>query len=84
MIKNFRVQIIWRILILSASIVLWIYLLFGTEYYVSITILAFIVVMQIVQLIRYVERTNEKLTRFLNSIRYADFSRSFRDHGQLF
>lgn len=81
MIKNFRIQIIWRILILSASIVLWIYLLFGTEYYVSITILAFIVVMQIVQLIRYVERTNEKLTRFLNSIRYADFSRSFRDHG---
>ncbi len=81
MIKNFRVQIIWRVLILSASIVLWIYLLFGTEYYVSITILAFIVVMQIVQLIRYVERTNEKLTRFLNSIRYADFSRSFRDHG---
>lgn len=81
MIKNFRVQIIWRIVLLSASIVLWIYLLFGTEYYVSITILAFIVVMQIVQLIRYVERTNEKLTRFLNSIRYADFSRSFRDHG---
>jgi nitrogen fixation/metabolism regulation signal transduction histidine kinase len=45
------------------------------------TLLLVIIVLQITHLIRYVERTNEKLTRFLNSIRYSDFSRAFPDHG---
>ena len=81
MIKNFRFGVIWRVSFLVGTIALWLYLLFQTEYYVSITLLFIVIVMEVVQLIRYVERTNEKLTRFLNSIRYSDFSRAFPDHG---
>jgi nitrogen fixation/metabolism regulation signal transduction histidine kinase len=60
---------------------LWLYLIFQTDYYVTISLLLGIIILQIVQLIRFVEHTNEKLTRFLNSIRYSDFSRSFSDEG---
>ena len=81
MIKNFRFGVIWRVTFLVGTIALWLFLLFRTEYYVSMTLLFIVIVMEIIQLIRYVERTNEKLTRFLNSIRYSDFSRAFPDHG---
>lgn len=81
MINNFRFRVVLKVLFLFLTIVLWVYLFSNTEYYVSITILAFFIILQVVQLIRYVERTNEKLSRFLNSIRYSDFSRSFPDHG---
>lgn len=81
MIKNFRLGVILRISFLVSTIALWMYLLFRTEYYVSITLLVVIIILQILQLIKYVERTNEKLTRFLNSIRYSDFSRAFPNHG---
>lgn len=81
MIKNFRFGVVWRVGFLSGTMLLWVYLITQTEYYVSITILAAVIVFQTIQLIRYVEKTNEKLTRFLESIRYSDFSRSFPDHG---
>lgn len=81
MIKNFRIGVIWRVSLLVGTIALWLYLLFQTEYYVSISLLFVVIILEVVQLIRYVERTNEKLTRFLNSIRYSDFSRAFPDHG---
>lgn len=81
MIKNFRIGVIWRVAFLVATIALWLFLIFRTDYYVSMTLLLIVMVLQVTHLIRYVERTNEKLTRFLNSIRYSDFSRAFPDHG---
>lgn len=81
MIKNFRFRVVFRVCLLAGTMALLLYLVFQTEYYVTISLLIVVIILQIVQLIRYVERTNEKLTRFLNSIRYSDFSRSFTDKG---
>lgn len=81
MIKNFRFGVIWRISLLVGTLALWLFLIFRTEYYVSMSLLFVVIMLEVIQLIRYVERTNEKLTRFLNSIRYSDFSRAFPDHG---
>lgn len=79
--KTFRFGIVLRVGFLVGTITLFLYLIFRTEYYVSTVLLCVTIIFQILQLIRYVERTNEKLTRFLNSIRYSDFSQSFPDHG---
>lgn len=81
MIKNFRFSVVLRVLFLAATMALWMFLVFQTQYYATISILSFVIIFQVVQLIRYVEQTNEKLTKFLNSIRYSDFSRSFPDQG---
>lgn len=81
MIKNFRFGVIWRTGFLFGTIALWVYLFFSTQYYVSITILGIVIIFQLIQLVRYVEKTNDKLTRFLESIRYSDFSQSFPDRG---
>jgi len=81
MIKNFRIGVIFRVTFLTVTLALWLYLIFQTQYYVTISLLFFVIVFQVYRLIKYVERTNRKLTRFLNSIRYSDFSRTFTDRG---
>jgi nitrogen fixation/metabolism regulation signal transduction histidine kinase len=77
MLKNFRLQIIFRVLLLALSMGVCIYLWLETAFYVSAALLSLLVIYQTIRLIRYVELTNRKLGRFLSSIRYSDFSRSF-------
>ena len=77
MLKNFRFQVIFRVVLLAASIAVCMYLWIATEFYVSAVLLVLLVIYLMVRLIYYVEETNRKLSRFLNSIRYSDFSRSF-------
>jgi len=48
---------------------------------VTAVIVGFLIVLVLAELIRYVERTNRKLTRFLESVRYSDFISGFvSDH----
>lgn len=49
---------------------------------VSGFIVALFIVFQTYSLIRFVERTNKKLTQFLESIRHSDFATSFSDKGK--
>lgn len=76
-IKGFRTGILWRVIILTLSILLFIYLLIETEYLLSIFFAASAILIVLFNLIRYVEQTNEQLTRFLDSIYYSDFSSTF-------
>lgn len=75
--KNFRLNCIIRIIILIATILLLIYLFFNTNLYISALILGLVAIGQIIGLIRYVEKTNRLLVRFLDSIRYSDFTQNF-------
>jgi signal transduction histidine kinase len=69
------------LLLLAISIFLLFYLVDKTRYNVSAVILVGVIIIQVIYLIRYVERTNRKLTQFLQSIRHSDFSSSFSDEG---
>lgn len=79
--KSFRFGIIVRMLLLAATLLILMYLFLETQYYVSMAILSLIIVGQIIALIKYLERTNILLTRFLEAIRYSDFTGAFRNHG---
>lgn len=79
--KNFRIHIIVRVLLIISSAFLFAYLVKYTEYSISAFILGLIVIYQVYALVRYAETTNRKLTSFLQSIKHADFSSSFTDHG---
>ena len=43
--------------------------------------MAVIVIFQVASLIRYLDKTNRELTSFLQSIRFAEFTRSFQIEG---
>ncbi len=79
--KNFRLNIIVRVLLIVASAIIFISIVQKTEFIISSIILAALVMLQISSLVKYVERTNKRLTTFLESIRHSDFVSSFSDQG---
>ncbi len=79
--RRFRIQVIIRLLLLALSFFLLFFLVDKTRYNVTAVILTGLIMLQVIFLIRYVEKTNRKLTQFLQSIKYSDFSSSFSDMG---
>lgn len=79
--KTFRLNAIIRVIILSASIFLLFYLIFRTELYTTTVILGIVIILQVVSIIHYFEKTNKELVRFFKSIKYSDFSQTFKAKG---
>lgn len=76
--SRFRSELIIRILLLTGTIFVFVYLLNKTQLtFTTIAVLLFAVV-QIMLLIRHVDKTNQLLNSFLQSIRYSDFTRTFQ------
>ena len=77
--KRFYFIITIRILLIVASIFLFVYLVTVAKHEVSSIILGLLIVFQTYWLIVYVNQTNNKLIQFFDSIRHSDFSTSFSD-----
>ncbi len=75
--RHFRFQVIVRVVLLALTMALCGYALVGTSLVATSVLLVALVLYQIWLLIRFVERTNQQLTRFLEAIRHQDFSQSF-------
>jgi nitrogen fixation/metabolism regulation signal transduction histidine kinase len=79
--NSFRIIIIARTLLLTATIFLFFYLFFVTNLTLTLVLVGVTIVVQIFLLIRYVDRTNRVLNNFLESIRYSDFTKTFQVEG---
>jgi nitrogen fixation/metabolism regulation signal transduction histidine kinase len=79
--KRFRFQVVLRVVLLVATLAVIFYLYNRTSYNISLFILVALALAQVVLLIRYVEKTNKKLSQFLQSIKHSDFSTTFSDKG---
>jgi two-component system nitrogen regulation sensor histidine kinase NtrY len=77
--KKFRIWVTLRILLITLNLLLLLILIQTKQHPITSFIAIAIVFGQIVSLIFFVERTNRKLTHFLESIRHSDFSTSFSD-----
>jgi nitrogen fixation/metabolism regulation signal transduction histidine kinase len=62
---------------------LCLYFVFYTERYVSGVIISMLVIYQIFELYQYVLEANRKLTRFLEAVKYSDFTAGFNKDSQL-
>ena len=78
--KNFRINLIVRVLLLAGTIFLFFYS-FSTNYFITPIIIGVIIIFQISSIIRYLDKTNRELTSFLESIRFSEFTRSFQIEG---
>lgn len=81
MVFNFRVAIIARVLLLTSTILLTGWLFLYTDYIVTTVVFFIMIIILMMNLIQTVEKTNTQLMRFLDSIRYSDFSINFRESG---
>ena len=75
--RHFRFQVIARVVLLALTMIVCGYALVGTTLVATSVLLVALVIYQVWLLVRYVERTNQQLTRFLEAIRHQDFSQSF-------
>lgn len=79
--KNFRLNVVFRVLLIVATSVVLVSVIGVPQFVISSAILGVLVVAQVIGLVRYVERTNRRLTVFLESIRHSDFVSTFSDQG---
>ncbi len=74
-------MVVGRILLIMISVVVLLAIVRRPEFVISTIIMTLLIVFQIVALVKYVERTNRKLSVFFDAIRHSDFSSSFSDKG---
>ena len=79
--KKFRINCVLRVILLTATIALFFYLLFQTRLYAAVFLLGLILIYQAYALVHYVEKTNRDLARFFNSVKFGDFSQTFKEQG---
>ncbi len=78
--KNFYLNSIFRVILLTLSIFVFFYLL-STKYLVTPVLIGIFIIFQVVSLIRYINKTNRDLAGFLESIRFSEFTRTFQNEG---
>lgn len=78
--RRFRLQVVLRVVFIVITIMLIFLLHKETAYAVSTIILALLLIVQVISLVRFTEQTNQKLRKFFESIRHADFTSSFTDN----
>ncbi len=76
--KRFSLNILFRTFLLCISIFLLFYLLTETKLIATTFIFIVLISAQIFWLVQFVQKTNSEIARFFNSIKYSDFSQSFR------
>lgn len=72
--KNFRINVAIRVFILSATIFLGFYFVYAHGANSVIATFGLLTILQIILLVRYVDKMNYKIIFFLESIKYDDFS----------
>ncbi len=75
--KNFRTLCLLRLLLLYLTLCGLLYLLLRTDFYASAIFLLALTAYQLYSLLKFMDQANRHLARFLEAVRYADFSQSF-------
>ncbi len=78
--KNFRINLLFRILVLSLTVFLFFYFI-NTETFLTPILILTLAILQVYSIFRYVDKTNRDLASFLESIRFSEFTRSFQIEG---
>ena len=79
--KNFRLVCTSRVVLLGLTIYLVSHLMLRVELYAVAILGGLLIIYQLYGLIRYVEKSNRDLSRFITAIKYEDYSQSFSSIG---
>jgi two-component system, NtrC family, nitrogen regulation sensor histidine kinase NtrY len=76
-LKNFRIGIIFRVVLVGLTTALLVWLLYFDDRYIAPALIFLFIGYQLFELFSYLDSTNRKLIRFLESIKYSDFTSLF-------
>ncbi len=77
-LKKFRYNVVFRAILLAISFLVAFYFIYNQHFIVSPILIFVFIVLQLISLVKYVDRTNKELSGFLESVRYSDFTRSYQ------
>ena len=80
--KNFRINLLVRISILSVCIALFSYLVLVSHHYLRSAYLLIFIILTLIELIWYIERTNRDFNAFLLGLLQADFTTTFNEKAK--
>jgi two-component system, NtrC family, nitrogen regulation sensor histidine kinase NtrY len=83
MLNDFRSRVILRVILLGISLTLFIFMIGRPNMLFAAILTSFIIILQLVEIFRFVNQTNRKLTRFLESVKYSDFISGFASDNKL-
>lgn len=81
--KNFKIQVILRVILIGALFTAFHFTVFDKELVLVGIFILLLIIYLCYSLIMYVETANRDLKRFLDSIRYSDFSQTFADNTKM-
>lgn len=79
--RHFRARVAVQVGLILAVCALVAYLAVTTTYYATMLLLVVALGLQTAALLRYVQRTNREIGRFLLAVQHADFAQSFETPG---
>jgi nitrogen fixation/metabolism regulation signal transduction histidine kinase len=76
--NNFRIKIVFRVILLGLSMVLFTYVIKQQEWYVASFVNFMVILGILIELFLFIDKTNRIFKDFLLSIKYKDFTKSLR------
>lgn len=83
MLNDFRSRVILRVIFLGLSLSLFMYMIGRPNMLFAGILTGIILILQLIEIFRFVSQTNRKLTRFLESVKYSDFISGFASDNKL-
>lgn len=81
--NDFRTRVILRVIFLGLSVGLFSYMVVRPNMLFAAILTFVIIILQLIEIFRFVSQTNRKLTRFLESVKYSDFISGFTNDNKL-
>ena len=80
--RNFRINVLARVLVLAALVFVLLWGLLYTSWQVTPVVIGLLIILCIIEFVHYVEKTNRELTSFLEFIHHHDFSVNITNEGK--
>jgi two-component system, NtrC family, nitrogen regulation sensor histidine kinase NtrY len=81
--NDFRTRVILRVILLGLSVSLFNFMIVRQNMLFAAILTGVVIILQLVEIFRFVSQTNRKLTRFLESVKYSDFISGFTSDHKL-
>lgn len=81
--SDFRARVILRVCLLGLTMAALTYMVTRPNMLFAAVLTTVIIILQLIDIFRFVNQTNRKLTRFLESVKYSDFISGFTSDNKL-
>lgn len=81
--NDFRTRVIIRVVLLGLTMALFVYMITRPNMLFAAMLMGIIIIVELVDIFKFISQTNRKLTRFLESVKYSDFISGFAADNRL-